>query len=128
MGQFVDHDIDITESIDPAEAFDINVPAGDPGFDLTGTGTQLIGLNRSFYKVDKEGVRQQVNDITAFIDASNVYGSDEERAFALRTLDRTGKLKMSDGDLLPFNTNGLANAPTAFASNFFLAGDVRANE
>ena len=72
-------------------------------------------------------MRQQVNQITAFIDASNVYGSDEERALELRTLDGTGRLKTSEGDLLPFNENGLVNAPSTDAS-FFLAGDIRANE
>ena len=69
-------------------------------------------------------------EITAFIDASNVYGSGEERAYALRTLDGTGKLKTTIsevGDLLPYNTPGLANAPAA-TPNFFLAGHVRANE
>ncbi len=129
-GQFLDHDIDETPSTDPAEAFDIEVPAGDAWFDPTNSGTATIPLNRSGYDT-VEGVRQQVNAISAFIDASNVYGSDDERAFALRTLDGTGKLKVTEsevGDLLPYNVEGLANAPTAFAPNFFLAGDVRANE
>ncbi len=66
------------------------MPAADPQFDPTNTGTQVIALDRSDYEVDSEGVRQQVNSISAFIDASNVYGSDEERASALRTLDGTG--------------------------------------
>ncbi len=127
-GQFLDHDIDLTESAHPTEAFDIDVPAADPHFDPTGTGTQVIPLNRSHYEVDGDGVRQQVNDITAYIDASNVYGSDETRAYALRTLDGTGRLKTSAGDLLPFNVDGLPNAPSPMAPNFFLAGDVRANE
>ncbi len=126
-GQFLDHDIDETPAADPAEPFPIAVPAGDPHFDPTGTGTVTIGLNRSDYDVIG-GVRQQINGITAYIDASNVYGSDEERAFALRSLDGSGKLATSYGDLLPFNTNGLPNAPTALAPNFYLAGDVRANE
>lgn len=128
-GQFVDHDIDLTEGAVPSEPFDIEIPSGDPQFDPTGTGSQVMALNRSHYANDHEGVRQQVNDITAFIDASNVYGSDEERAFALRTLDGTGRLKTSDGDLLPFNVEGLHNAiPGGDPADFFLAGDARANE
>ncbi|MEM0897556.1 MAG: peroxidase family protein [Verrucomicrobiota bacterium] len=129
-GQFLDHDIDETPAADPEEAFDIEVPAGDPWFDPTNTGSVTIPLNRSAYD-DIEGVRQQVNEISAYIDASNVYGSHDERAFELRTLDGTGRLKVTEtevGDLLPYNTAGLANAPTSLAPNFFLAGDVRANE
>ena len=129
-GQFLDHDIDETPSADPAEAFDIEVPAGDPWFDPTNSGSATIPLNRSGFDTVR-GVRQQVNAISAYIDASNVYGSEDERAFALRTLDGTGKLKVTEsdvGDLLPYNADGLPNAPTAFAPNFFLAGDVRANE
>lgn len=127
-GQFLDHDIDLTHSEDPPEPFDISVPVGDVFFDPQNTGTQVIALNRSDHQEDVRGVRQQVNSITAFIDASNVYGSDDERAAALRTLDGTGRLKTSPGDLLPFNTAGLDNAPSAAAPNFFLAGDDRANE
>lgn len=125
-GQFLDHDIVETPTISPEEAFDIPVPAGDPRFDPFHTGTQRIALNRSLYEV-VDGVREQVNAITAYIDASNVYGSDDERSFALRTLDGTGKLKTSDGDLLPFNEDELPKAGSS-SSAFFLAGDVRANE
>jgi peroxidase len=126
-GQFVDHDIDLTDSAVPAEAFDVLVPTGDPYFDPNSTGSEVISLNRSFY-VMTDGVRQQVNSITSYIDASNVYGSDEERAYELRMLDGSGKMKTSDGDLLPFNTAGLDNAPSGQIPSFFLAGDVRANE
>ena len=128
-GQFVDHDINETPAANPAEMFNIQVPAGDPWFDPQGTGTVEIPLNRSYCE-DVDGVREQFNDITAFIDASNVYGSTEERAFAVRTLDGSGRLKTTptkNGDLLPYNLPGLANAPTD-TPNFFLAGDVRANE
>ncbi len=125
-GQFLDHDITETPVAEPAEPLDIRVPAGDPWFDPDATGVVTINLDRSAY-VLQDGVRQQFNVLTAFIDASNVYGSDAERAAALRTLDGTGRLKTSAGDLLPFNTEGLPNAPDD-SDAFFVAGDIRANE
>ncbi|GJM23002.1 MAG: hypothetical protein DHS20C15_29170 [Planctomycetota bacterium] len=125
-GQFLDHDINETPVAAPAEAFDIHVPLGDPWFDPFATGAVSIPLDRSAW-VSEGGVRQQVNEITAFIDASNVYGSEHERALALRTLDGTGRLASSAGDMLPYNEAGLPNTPTNGAE-YFLAGDVRANE
>ncbi|CAM2005308.1 peroxidase family protein [Acanthopleuribacter pedis] len=130
-GQFLDHDIDLTDGTNPPEPEPIAIPSGDPFFDPTASGTAEMSFNRSLY--DKttgetaENPRQQVNEITAWIDASNVYGSDEERAHALRTNDGTGKLKTSAGNLLPFNTDGIENAGGANPA-LFLAGDVRANE
>lgn len=129
-GQFMDHDLDLTNAASPAEPFNIAVPTGDPFFDPGSTGTQTIGLNRSAYAAGTgTGIgnpRQQVNQITSWIDASNVYGSDTTRANALRTMSG-GKLATSAGDLMPFNTGGLPNAPSTSAS-FFLAGDPRSNE
>ena len=125
-GQFLDHDLDETPVASPSEAFNIAVPVGDLHFDPMGTGAMTIGLDRSA-GVMVAGVRQQLNNITAYIDASNVYGSEDHRALALRTLDGTGKLKTSSGNLLPYNVDGLDNAMSN-APNFFLAGDIRANE
>lgn len=126
-GQFIDHDIDLTDGTNPPEPQPISVPSGDPEFDPAGTGTATIAFNRSLYLLDDEGVRQQINEITGWIDASHVYGSDATRAAALRALDGTGRLAVSDGDLLPFNTAALANAG-GDSDTLFLAGDVRANE
>ncbi len=129
-GQFIDHDLDLTETADPAESFSIEVPDGDPWFDPTGTGTQTISLNRSDYDTetgDEAGdPRQQINELTAFLDGSVIYGSDEVRAAELRTFEG-GRLKTSEGDLLPFNEAGLENAGGT-SDSLFLAGDVRANE
>ena len=126
-GQFLDHDIDLTPTLDPPETFDIPVPEGDPYFDPFNTGNITIPLDRSFYTV-VNGVRQQINAITAYIDASNVYGADFQRALELRTLDGTGRLRMSKGRLLPFNVSGFPNSPTSEDPSYFLAGDLRANE
>ncbi|MEM8934641.1 MAG: peroxidase family protein, partial [Acidobacteriota bacterium] len=115
-GQFIDHDIDLSTEADPEETLPIDVPTGDPEFDPFGTGAVTIDLDRSDYVVDEAGVRQQLNTITAYIDGSVVYGSDEATASSLRTFDG-GRLLTSEGDLLPLGEDG-----------FFLAGDVRANE
>lgn len=125
-GQFLDHDITLTPEADPDEQADIPVPAFDPWFDPDGTGAVTLTFHRSAWSQSGE-IRQQVNAITAFIDASNVYGSDAERADALRTLDGTGRLRTSEGDLLPKNLDGLPNAGGTDA-DLFVAGDVRANE
>jgi peroxidase len=130
-GQFVDHDIDLTGARQPAEPAPIPVPIGDPWFDPTSTGLATIELNRSAYHhgtgYDPAYPRQQLNQITHFIDASNVYGSDDVRAASLRANDGTGRLLVSVGNLLPFNTPGLPNAGGT-GPELFLAGDVRANE
>lgn len=129
-GQFLDHDIDLTDGTDPPEPADIPVPAGDAWFDPTGSGTALLSFNRSIHDVSSGTAgtgREQLNQITAWIDGSNVYGSDAERAAALRTLDGSGRLKTSAGGLLPFNVDGLENAG-GDGAHLFLAGDVRANE
>ena len=127
-GQFLDHDLDETPTADPAESFPIAVPAGDAQFDPTNSGSITMGLNRSAY-VTMEGVREQKSAITAWIDASQVYGSDVERAAALRANDGTGRLRVTEsvhGDLLPQHSDTLAALPPA--PGFFVAGDVRVNE
>lgn len=132
-GQFLDHDLDLTDG-STDEAAPIAVPPGDPFFDPDGTGAETIPFFRALYDVetgtDLSNPREQENEITAWIDASMVYGSDEERAAALRVGPDSPFLKTSDGNLLPFNVDGLANAngPVADPTSLFLAGDVRANE
>lgn len=59
-----------------------------------------------------------------------VYGSDDERALALRVSEDSAYLATSEGNLLPFNTSGQTNA-NAFGvedDELFLGGDIRANE
>lgn len=118
-GQFLDHDIDLSES-GTTELASVEVPTGDEYFDPDGSGGASIMFFRSLFDPttgDSLGnPRQQVNAITAYIDGSQVYGSDQATADSLRAFVG-GKMLTSDGDLLPLDENG-----------FFMAGDVRANE
>lgn len=153
-GQFLDHDLDLTPEAHPGESFPIVVPGPedpyyDPADPFNGTDIPLL---RALYwwGTPGEGPRQQINVLTAFIDASNVYGSSYERSVALRTFEG-GQLKTSNGycsgeddnqrdddsngegndengyAYLPCNFEGWPNAG-GDGPELFLAGDVRANE
>ncbi len=132
-GQFLDHDLDFTP-VDPSTSrysdglgcnetcvndspcFPILTPPNDPrirkrciGFARSsatcGSGSTSILLGTPQH-------REQLNQITAFIDASNVYGSEDFEAAQLRdTLYDEGKLRVgiqtpSGKHLLPFNIRG----------------------
>ncbi len=128
-GQFLDHDITLTKGAGTPEAFDIPIPKGDPYFDPLATGTAVMPFVRSGFAPDSGtgpgDPREQVNEITAYIDASMIYGSDAARAAFLR--GDGGKLKLGEDGHLPFHDGSLPDAPQD-GSVAFAAGDVRANE
>ena len=137
-GQFIDHDLDLSDGVaeegDNARLHDIKIPPGDTYFDPQGTGEQVITFNRARYDEstgsDSGNPREQENEISSWIDASNVYGSYDERVAAIRVGTNSAFLRTSAGNLLPFNSDNLTNAngPVTDPTTLFLAGDVRANE
>lgn len=132
-GQFIDHDLSLTDG-STDESINIPVPSGDVYFDPDSTGTVEIEANRAIYDPDSgltaDNPREQENEITSWIDGSMVYGSDDERALALRVSGDSPFLATSENNLLPFNISSLSNANgfVTDATSLFLAGDVRVNE
>ncbi len=143
FGQFLDHDVTAvsnsaveTANI-PVNFEDVHFNPGNAYDDI------MIRMNRSMPRANSgtsvNNPRKFTNDITSWIDGSNVYGSDQERADYLRSFVG-GKLKVSIGNLLPYNTdtNEADGQPDSeaphmenenpFNSLLFVAGDVRANE
>ena len=140
-GQFLDHDLGFTP--DGQEFFPIPVPQGDRWFDPNNTGQMMIPTMRNLFDpatgTSPDNPRRHPNIITAYLDGSAVYGSEESFAAWLRSFEG-GKLKVSAGNLLPFNTTtGEYDAPidpsaphmedpVGMSEKIFVAGDVRANE
>lgn len=126
-GQFLDHDVVLTPAGETPD-ISIAVPAGDPHFDPQGLGRAVIPVARSLARYEN-GQREQYNQNSGWIDASMVYGSEPERAAALRTFEG-GRLKESPGGYLPYNEQGLDNEDPhrGDPARLFLAGDKRANE
>ena len=128
-GQFLDHEIDLTKT-NASEHMDIVTDPGDPNESFP---NRTISIERSNAVVNISP-REQPNQISSYIDATNVYGYSTDRAYSLRRLDDTGKLKTTIGTngeiLLPFNQDSLDNAAPggSNAPDFYLAGDIRANE
>eukprot|EP00028_Trichosphaerium_sp_Am-I-7-wt_P008763 CAMPEP_0168521358 /NCGR_PEP_ID=MMETSP0405-20121227/8614_1 /TAXON_ID=498012 /ORGANISM="Trichosphaerium sp, Strain Am-I-7 wt" /LENGTH=769 /DNA_ID=CAMNT_0008542573 /DNA_START=42 /DNA_END=2351 /DNA_ORIENTATION=- len=145
FGQLLDHDITLTHE-NPSESVPFPIPTGDTYMDPLNEGNKEHPFSRSAF-LSGSGVtspRQHANAITAWIDASFVYGSDDDTWMKLREYNpNEGFLKMGidvpgDGSLLPFNFHNDTNSSLSMVDNFFppqtedeylfAAGDLRANE
>ncbi|XP_073436974.1 peroxidasin homolog [Dendrobates tinctorius] len=159
-GQFLDHDMDQTIPALGMSRFSdsapcsqictndppclpINIPENDPrgssgrcmffarSSPVCGSGVTSLLMDSAYY-------REQVNLLTSYLDASNVYGSTEQESHELRDLsNQKGKLKV--GRLVSTSGKHLmlfaSGPPTECMRDeressvpCFLAGDHRANE
>ena len=136
-GSFI---LTIPDTSFPTDELDITVPFGDRAFDPFFTGTQVIDLRRTTFDgttgTDISNPLRHPNLVSAYMNASMVYGNDTSTANALRTLNGNGQLKVSENNLLPLNnTNFFPDGPLPNSNRslndpatLFATGDVRANE
>ena len=141
FGQFLDHDLTLTpeqerdctnpdvlsrdEAEDPALRICFNIDVQDDD-QFYANRTQSLPITRSD-GICNGNVREQFNSLTAFIDGSQIYGSDEALSKQLRTL-KNGLLKVHRlGPTLPTRSQtGLLDEH--FRSEDLVAGDIRAIE
>src|SRR5262245_7270210 len=144
-GQFIDHDIGLRDE-QPAESADMPYDSHDK-LEAFNNDVGSIAFSRTPAAPGTGGTspRQQINTISSFIDASNVYGVTGSRLDWLRNgsvdgdpSNNAATLMMSDGDYLP-RVTARGDASTAppmdlmgplvgSPSKAAVAGDVRANE
>lgn len=150
FGQFLDHDITATalsqgqdnEPIDCCaengephpECFPVVLGPGDPNYDLYNI-TCMNFIRSAPAPTDRFGPRQQLNQASAYIDGSVVYGYNAEKVESLRS-HVGGLLRMyvtSDNrTLLPVSTDpndGCNDVEENAKGRYcFESGDTRANE
>ena len=133
-GQFLDHDLDLGPEPENVRCSDcsktefcqpIHIHPKDPVF---GRKESCMPFRRTIAACTtthsgRFSPREQLNDLTSYIDGSQVYGSSAKTAKELRTF-RNGLLKTSRGNNLPLTTEDCLMD----ATRCYLAGDVRANE
>lgn len=157
-GQFLDHDLDhalpsvSSESWDgidckkscdyAAPCYPMDIPPGDPRvqnrrcIDFIRT-SSICGSGMTSVFFDSIQPREQINQLTSYIDASQVYGFSEELADDLRDLTndrgllRVGVTFPDRKPLLPYAGNQGVDCRrnlSESSTNCFVAGDIRANE
>ncbi|XP_053994637.1 peroxidasin [Hylaeus volcanicus] len=157
-GQFLDHDLDhslpsvSSESWDgidckkscdnAAPCFPMEVPPGDPRIanrrciDFIRT-SAVCGSGMTSVLWGSFTPREQLNQLTSYLDASQVYGYDDDLARDLRDLTtdhgllREGPTIPGHKPLLPYASGQFVDCrrdPLESSINCFVAGDIRANE
>ncbi|CAL7935809.1 unnamed protein product [Xylocopa violacea] len=157
-GQFLDHDlshalpavsseswdgIDCKKSCDnAAPCFPMNVPPGDPRvnnrrcIDFIRT-SAVCGSGATSILWGSFTPREQLNQLTSYMDASQVYGYDDALARDLRDFStdhgllREGPAIPGHKPLLPYASGQFVDCrrnPLESSINCFVAGDIRANE
>jgi peroxidase len=108
FGQFVDHDLDLEETLPTSASINIPIPQGDPAFEQ-GTSIAMTRATRN------PKTNTIINTVAGYLDLSQLYGSTIEIASSLRNAD--GTLKSSE------NSQALP-----VVNDTFVTGDPRVME
>jgi peroxidase len=155
FGQFIDHDVTLSaitrtengSAISCCEqgnrrpsfrhplCMPIDIPSDDPFFGSRGQRCMSFVRSGAATRLNCQlGSREQMNQLTAVIDASMIYGSSSTVQRSLRSLQGGQLLTSSGGSratgaLLPPQATGACNVagPQSFRQ-CFRAGDIRVNE
>uniref|UniRef100_A0A3B4GDE5 Eosinophil peroxidase-like n=1 Tax=Pundamilia nyererei TaxID=303518 RepID=A0A3B4GDE5_9CICH len=169
FAQFTDHDLTFTptspsiasfsDGIDCGKTctrrepcFPIDIPENDPRFGSNSEhecipftrSAPACGSGNTGFNFGASTVREQMNTLTSFLDAGEVYGSDDAKAHSLRDLTSDkGLLRVNDifndtgREFLPFSSMSInmcatrariTNTSNAVEVPCFFAGDDRATE
>lgn len=113
------------------DCFTISIPQDDRYYSWTNSSAKCLNFVRS-QPVCGERVRQQFNSLTAYIDASNVYGSTPDKALILRTLTDGRLHRNNQNDQLPTMQQLNLTPDTTLLRpqrlDDFVAGEDRVNE
>jgi len=114
------------------DCWNIRIPQDDYFYSKLSHPQSCMDFTRStpYCFPNKDGVREQMNMITAFVDASNVYGSEEDRTNILRS-HIGGQLRVNSQNSYFLPTVEEVQRATNTHFEFmgtFLAGDERVNE
>jgi peroxidase len=140
VGQFLDHDMTLTPESDmhccdgsnDIDCWSIQVFANDSFYSQVNRPQTCLAFTRStpYCFPTQSGIREQMNVLTAYVDASQVYGSDAERSHQLRRYSK-GQMRVNcdNPNLLPTVKQVAADLGEEIAfMGDFLAGDERVNE
>ena len=120
--------LDIDQAQPPLLRRCLNIPVTNTSFPGTCSQTCCHSFTRSDHICDQNTHFEQFNGLTAFVDGSNIYGSDEDTSQALRTLS-SGLMKINSAFTVPNLPTraqcGFAS-PGALTPDDLVAGDVRA--
>lgn len=113
------------------DCFPITIPTDDRFYSSKNTSAKCLNLVRS-QPICGERVRQQYNVLTAYVDASQVYGSNLERAAVLRTYADGRLQRNSNNNQLPTMEQLNLRPDTTLLrpqrTDDFVAGEDRVNE
>ncbi|XP_069178968.1 chorion peroxidase [Procambarus clarkii] len=151
-GQFIDHDLTHTpisrlgnmsgveccsnqgrSFVEPTllhpSCLPIDIPANDPFFGASGR--RCMNFVRSVLAPRANpctlGFAEQMNQITHYLDGSNIYGSSDEEEQELRAF-RGGLLRVQERNLLPPDNDAMECESLREGLPCFKAGDSRLNE